>query len=274
MKIWIITSWSEMLTLFKFLTKIDHEYVIYYDFFHRPYGDKTFDQSLDCVQKWIEYLTQHGVDAIIVPPVYELALLDSKIKTLKNWNILPLFKTYILEYCFKYSLVGKLGLFWDFADVEKAQTLVKNLEKEYTLSVNQKNIRKFHFPFTYRTKETPLWKYYLINLSYSNILVNKILKFDLRYFKDAMTDTLIPFNYGYFHYQTTITKFLNFKKIKFHALETLETIFQKLTVNETWKNKYSVTIAYTWHPDMLQREKRLIWLLQRGKTIEIERKKI
>jgi len=49
---------------------------VYYDFFHWPYGDKTFAQSLACVEKGIDYLTKQGVDYIILPPVYELALLD------------------------------------------------------------------------------------------------------------------------------------------------------------------------------------------------------
>ena len=268
MKIWIITSWSETLTLFKFFSTYDHDYVVYYDFFHRPYGDKTFDQSLACVEKGIEYLTKHGVDAIIVPPLYELALLEKKTKA----KILPLFKNYLLEYCFKYSLVGKLGLFWDFADVEKAQVLVKKLEKTYTLSTNQKTIKKFHVPFVYRIKETPLRKYYLTSLSYSNILVNKIIKFDLRYFKDAMADTVIPLNYGYFHYQGTITKFLNFKKIRFHGLGKLGDVFASFKLKES--KKYSLQIAYTGNNEFLHRDKRLIWLLQKGKNIEIERKKV
>ena len=95
-----------------------------------------------------------------------------------------------------------------------AQKLISHLEKKYALAENQKSIKKFHSPFVYRGKETPLWKYYLTSLSYSNILVNKIIKFDLRYFKDAMVDTLIPLNYGYFHYQNTIMKFLNLTKKK------------------------------------------------------------
>lgn len=168
---------------------------MYYDFFHRPYGDKTFDQSLACVEKGIEYLEQHGVEAIIVPPVYELFLIQNSEVSIQKEKILPLFSIYVRDYCFKYSLVGKIGLFGDFADIEKAQELIKKIEKEYVLHDNQKNIKKFHFPFVYRAKETPLWKYYLTSLSYSNILVNKIIKFDLRYFKDAMTDTVIPLNY-------------------------------------------------------------------------------
>ena len=45
---------------------------------------------------------------IIVPPVYELALL----KEGEN-QILPLFRAYLFEFVFKYSLVGKLGIFGD-----------------------------------------------------------------------------------------------------------------------------------------------------------------
>ena len=127
--------------------------------------------------------------------------------------------------------------------MEIAQKLIKNLEKEYTLAPNQKSIKKFHSPFTYRVKETPLWKYYLTSLSYSHILVNKIIKFDLRYFKDAMVDTLIPLNYGYFHYQNTIIRFLNFKKIRLHPLEKLENIFDLFACKAS--KKYSVKIAYT-----------------------------
>ncbi len=273
MKIWIITSGSENLTLFKFLSQYNHNYVVYYDFFHWPYGDKTFEQSLACVEKGIEYLTKQGVDNIIVPPVYELHYLAWSLK-LKAWGqkILPLFKTYVLDYCFTYSLVGKIGLFWDFADLERAQHLMKNLEKNYVLTSDQKSIKKFHTPFVYWTKETSLWKYYLTQLSYSHVLVNKIIKFDLRYFKDAMTDTIIPLNYWYFHYQTTITKFLNFKKIRFHSLEKLEQCFLQL-VPTSWTN-YSVTIAYTWNCEILRREKKSLWTLQRGKTTEIIWKEI
>ena len=183
------------MTLFKFLSTYDHDYVVYYDFFHWPYGDKTFDQSLACVEKGIEYLLKQGVETIIVPPVYELSLIQNSEFKIHNSKILPLFRTYLFDECFKHSLVGKFGLFGDFADVEQAQLLIKKLEKTYTLTANQKAIKKFHSPFVYRIKETPLWKYYLTSLSYSNILVNKIVKFDLRYFKDAMVDTLIPLNY-------------------------------------------------------------------------------
>ncbi len=148
---------------------------------------------------------------IIVPPVYELHIMQSSVPAasllptldtgtdagirIQKKHILPLFTRYVTEYCFTYSLVGKIGMIGDFADIEKAQSLLQNLEKGYTLTKNQTSIKKFHLPFVYRSKEVSLRKYYLRGLSYSNILVNKIIKFDLRYFKDAMVDTLIPLNY-------------------------------------------------------------------------------
>ncbi|OQB40411.1 MAG: hypothetical protein BWY04_01348 [candidate division CPR1 bacterium ADurb.Bin160] len=51
MKIGVISSGNEVLTLFKFLAKFDNQYLIYYDQVNRPYGDNTFGYSLDCVQK-------------------------------------------------------------------------------------------------------------------------------------------------------------------------------------------------------------------------------
>ncbi|MEI7919303.1 MAG: hypothetical protein WCH65_03735 [bacterium] len=235
---------------------------------HWPYGDKTFEQSLACVQKGIDCLLADGVDMIIVPPVYELFLLQDSVSISQKKNILPLFTTYLLDYCFKYSLVGKIGLIGDFADMQIAQSLLQALEKHYVLGEHQQSIKKFHRAFVYRAKEMPLWKYYLTNLSYSNVLVNKIIKFDLRYFKDAMVDTVIPFNYGYFHYKNTITKFFNFKKIRFHSLESLESVFVSL-VDSAPSSGYSIKIISTGHVEFLKREKRLLWLLQRGKNIEI-----
>lgn len=80
---------------------------MYYDFLHWPYGDKTFEQSLAYVEKGITYLMKEGVETIIIPPVYELAVLEKKISA----PILPIFTTYLFDYVFKYSLVGKLGFF-------------------------------------------------------------------------------------------------------------------------------------------------------------------
>ncbi|MEI7562892.1 MAG: hypothetical protein WCJ39_04225 [bacterium] len=157
--------------------------------------------------------------------MYELALLADK-KNAGVAKILPLFSSYLTEECFAHSLVGKLGLIGDHADIQVGQDLLTAFAKKYVLSDAQKAIKKFQFPFVYRAKEVSLRKYFAMKLSYANMMVNKVIKFDLRYFKDALVDTVIPLNYAYFHYQQTMSKYFNFKKIRFHKIEKLETVFQ------------------------------------------------
>lgn len=274
MKIWIVTSWNDNLTLFKFLNKYDHDYSIYYDFLYWPYGDKNPTFIQDRAIEAIKFFKKTWVEKIILPPSLELYFLQNpKLLWTHSSMILQLFQTYLHDYCFKYSLIGKLWVFWDFSDIQIIQELLKQESKNYTLTDNQKSIKKFHSPFSYRTKEVPLWKYYLTTLSHSDVMVNSVIKFDMRYFKDAMPDTVIPLNYWYFNFQNTLSKFFNFKKIKFHKLDKLEESFIKLTQG-TKLSKYSISIHYTWPIDLLKREKKLIWLLARWKITEINYEKI
>jgi hypothetical protein len=126
--------------------------------------------------------------------------------------------------------------------VQVAQDLVYNLSKDYKLTDNQSKIKKFHFPFKFWLKEVQMWKYFARKLSFSSLMVNKIIKFDLRYFKDANVDSLIPLNYEYFNYQNTIFKFFNYKKQKFHKFENLEIIFVGFEIKNS--DKYSVELYY------------------------------
>lgn len=268
MKIGIITSWNDTLTLFKFLQRYDHEYVIYYDFLNHAYGDKTFAYSLGQIEKWIWFLIKKGCEKIIVPPVYELAIRHCEWNEAIWLHILPLFKNYLHNYCFTQSLVGKLWMFGDYADMQSAQQLISDEAKNFTLTEGQKNIKKFHFPFDYWTKETWLRKYYLDVLSYSDPMANKVVKYDLMYFKDAGIDTAIPFNYWYFNYQKTIAKFFNFKRTRFHKIEKLEEIFVALDIPTS--KKYAVNLFYTDHYDFLLRNKKLMRLLQKWKEVEVK----
>ncbi|MCF7835210.1 hypothetical protein K9M48_04140 [Candidatus Gracilibacteria bacterium] len=274
MKLAIITSGNENLSLFKFLNKYDHEYIIYYDFLYRPYGDKDSDFIQNRVVDIIKFLKKSGVEKIILPPSLELYFLSNpKLLGVHQSLLLPLFQTYLHDYCFKYSIIGKIGAFGDFSDIQIIQDLLKQEEKSYSLTDNQKSIKKFHSPFKYRTKEVPMRKYYLTTLSYSDFMINKIIKFDMRYFKDAMVDTVIPLNYGYFNFQNTLTKFFNFKKIRFHKLEKLEDSFVQLT-SKLSSDKYSITMYHSGPIDLFQKQKKLVRLLARGKNIEINYEKI
>jgi len=40
MKIGVVGSGADMLSIFKFLNKYDHDYIVYFDDLLRPYGDK------------------------------------------------------------------------------------------------------------------------------------------------------------------------------------------------------------------------------------------
>ncbi len=87
----------------------------------------------------------------------------------------------------------------------------------------------------------------------------------------ANVDTLIPLNYWYFNYQNTISKFLNYNKCRFHKLDKLEDCF----IKKNWSaSKYGVSVLYTGQKELLERQKKLMRLLQRGKGIEIVWEKI
>ena len=97
-----------------------------------------------------------------------------------------------------------------------------------------------------------------------------MIKQDLRYFKDAAVDTVIPLNYSYFLAERTIKKFFNFRKIRFHGLDKLEKSFKNLTQN-VQSSPYQVKIHTTDSALTLTSSKKMLRLIQRGQSIEIER---
>ena len=148
MKIGILSSGQEMLALFSFLSHYDHEYLVYYDSLHAPYGEKNFSTALQAVEQGIAWLKDAGAEVIILPPVYELFLLKKGEKL-----ILPLFQSYLLQEVFPHSLVGKLGLLGEFADLQVAQKLISELALDYTPSEAQRAMKVFSFPFHFWSKE-------------------------------------------------------------------------------------------------------------------------
>lgn len=273
MKIGIISSGNENLALFEHLNKFNHDYILYYDQNNSFLGDKDFDFWKEKIIKGIETLLEKKCEKIIIDPVFELAFYQDKTKNKKHHEyseyIIPLFSLYLHNYCFKYSLIGKIGIFWDFSSIQKAQELITNEAKKYTLTEKQKTIKKFHFPLKYWTKETTMWKYFLNNLSFSNFMVNKIIKFDMRYFKNANIDTIIPLNYWYFSYQRTLSKYFTFSKQRFHKKEKLYTILDKyLETNQ--EEKYSITILANGTTHFIEKNKKLLRLLQKGKETKIK----
>lgn len=266
MKIGVLSSGMESLALFKFLHRYEHEYVIYFDSLYAPYGSKKLETCLQITQNAIARFKKQGVEQVILPPVLELAYLQGENED-KNL-ILPLFSSYLQEEVFVHSLVGKMGVFGGREEVKVAQDLIAQLATGYSPTSAQLASKKFAFPFHFWGKATDIFVPLLNKLGWKTLLTNTVIKHDLRYFKDAMVDSLIPLSYAYFHAEVTISKFLNFKKIRFHRLGKLENIFKKLTADaET--SPYQVQIYATDSLEALREEKRIVWLLQRGKKIKI-----
>ena len=270
MKIGIISSGVDTLSLFRFLTRYDNEYLVYCDQTNFPYWEKSLDYVLDCIKKAGEFLTNKWAEVIVVDPIYELILKYSDRKL--GFEILPLFQKYLYEYAFKYSLFGKIWILSDFGSSWNVQELFEKEEKNYNPTEEQRSIKKFSYPFHYRVKFASSWVYNINDLWVHSPYLIRSMKNDLRYFKDAYVDTILPMNYCYFSMQRAIKSFFNFHKIRFHDLSVLEGCFNSLIEKSNWKYGVSVWIN---QPSMfLTRNKQLMWLMQRGKSVEIKIEKI
>jgi hypothetical protein len=269
MKIGILTSGNDMITLFSFLQRYDHEYYIWYDDACGFWGDKSEEIVMDRIQQGINFLQNQWVENILVPPIIELKIHNEKL--FPKTNVIPLFSNYIEKFCFQYSIIGKIGFFWDWFDLQEAQQQFSLLAKNHILSENQTKIKKFHFPFAYRGKEVRNWKYLLDTCSWSMPLINHTIKQDLRYFKDAGVDTIIPCNYSYFAAQKAIEK-ARYTKMRFYGIQTLEQIFSDATSGQ--QSHYATTIYHTGHGEFLLKQKRYLRKITRGKSIEIKTQKI
>ena len=266
MKIGIVSSGTDTLTLFKFLVRYDNEYLIYCDQTNFPYWEKSLDYALNCVEKAGELLTNKWAEMIMVDPVYELAL---KYSNKKLWfKVLPLFQKYLHEYAFKYSLVGKLWILSDFGSSWEVQGYFEKEEKDYNPTDEQKSVKKFSYPFHYRVKSAGSWVYNVNDLWVHNPYLIRSMKNDLRYFKDAYVDTILPMHYNYFSMQRAIKSFFNFHKIRFHDLSVVEECFNNLIEKSGWK--YGVSVWMNQPSVFLTRNKQLMWLMKRGKSVEVK----
>ncbi len=265
MKIGIVSSWVDTLSLFQFMIRHDHEYLVYCDQESFPYWEKSLDFVLNRIEKAGKFLISKWAEVIIVDPVYELALKHSDIKL---WfNILPLFEQYLNECAFKHSLVGKIWILSDFWSMKYVQNILKKEEKNYNPTDQQKSIKKFNYPFHYRVKSVSSRTMNINDLWVHNPYLIRTMKNDLRYFKDAYVDTILPMHYHYFCMQRAIKSFFNFHKIKFHDISKVEECFQKLIKKSDWI--YSVSIRINQPSEFLMRNKQLMWMMQRGKSVKV-----
>ena len=266
MKIGIVSSGIDTLSLFQFLTRYDNEYLIYCDQIGFPYWEKSLDFVMERIEKAGEFLIQKWAEVIILDPVYELAF---KYLNRKIWfKILPLFEKYLQDYVFKYSLVGKIWILSDFWSSWSVQKFLESEEKKYRPTDEQRSIKKFSYPFHFRVKITSSWTKNINDIWVHNPYLIRTMKNDLRYFKDAYVDTVLPMNYHYFRMQRAIKSFFNFHKIRFHDFDVVEQCFRDLIL-EKFGWKYGVSVWINQPSIFLTRNKQVMWLMQRGKTVKV-----
>lgn len=265
MKIGIISSWRDALALFKFLSHYENNYLVYVDQNNYPYEEKSFSKIVSRINEVGEFLIEKWAEWIILDPIYELAL--KHFWKDGNFNVIPLFQTYLQDYVYKYSLVGKIWVLTDFWSSSEVQKLLETEEKYYEPTGEQRNIKKFSFPFHYRVKIASSWVANIYDLWVHSPYLIRMLKNDLRYFKDAYVDTVVPMHYHYFRAQRTIKSFFNFNKTRFHDLAIVEECFRKLC--KSWSD-YSVEIWINDSKDFLLRDKQLLRDIQRGKNIAVK----
>lgn len=270
MKIGIVSSWIDTLALFQLLNRYNNEYLVFCDQTNFPYWEKSLEYVLECIEKAGKFLTEKWAEIIIVDPIYELALKYSDKKLL--FKVLPLFQNYLHEYAFKYSLVGKIWILSDFWSFWKAQEFFEKEEKDYKPTDDQKSIKKFSYPFHYRVKSANSWTANINDLWVHNPYLIRTMKNDLRYFKDAYVDTILPMHYNYFRMQRSIKSFFNFHKIRFHDISVVEECFNNLIKKSDWK--YWVNVWINQPSNFLTRNKQLIWMMQRWKNETIKIKEI
>jgi len=271
----IISSWTENLNIVKLCQQLSISYTLVIDSLFRPHQDKENKFLEERIVKIMDYMSTQWATHFILSPSIELSLL----KTNSTFNIqhstfiiLPLFTKY-LTYCLNHSLIGKIGFVGWYSDISQIESLFETIKKEYILTENQKNTKKFKL--SKRTKDTSMRWYFSRLFSSRNMMINKIIKTDLRYFKDANVDTIIPLDYGYFNYQKTITSFFNHKKQKFHKRDTIQEIFKNLIEKEKPLTLHStlLTIYHTWSLHLISENKKREALLSQSKQQTILYKK-
>ncbi len=273
--IWIITSWIENINLIKLCQQSETPFCILADTQWRPYQDKTISYQKSHIQWLLEEAEKIWCTHIILPPINELEHFHTKEYKLKNTTIIPLFTEYI-NYCFWKSLVWKIGYIWGYSNIQYIEKIHNLLSKQYIITNQQQQTKNFQQPLSKRTKDTSMREYFLRLLSPRQMMINKIIKTDLKYFKDANVDTIIPLSYSYFNFQTTISNFFNPKKQKFHKRNIIENIFTN-TIKEkniiSWQHK-TVTIYHTWSQHFFTGQKKWERLLSQWNKLSLIYKEI
>ena len=242
MKLWIFTSGLENLSLLKILKQYNVDLVVYINQDAWPIEDKSIDFQQKYIQEWIKKLQKEQVDKIILHPMWELEFKDKDF-------VFPLYQN-LIKQTLKYSLVGKIGLFWNKLDLEFVKNSLEKYIQDYKATERQKHNKKFDCCKFY-TKDISVWKYNTIVLSKRNWMLRKLIKTDLRYFFDCAVDSILPTTYDVYHFENIINQ--KKKKIHFQFMKNWEFLDELLWKKE---NNYTLKLITNWNTDLFLQNKK------------------
>lgn len=264
MRVGIVGAGYETIALLSVLPLQGLEVVLFLDRQQRPRGVKPSEVVRDRVTRGAGYLMEQWIDFLLVPPAYEARMCQQYPQ-----QVLPLFSHYMHDRVCSQSRVGKLGVLTTRSDMSSAEEAVQSLTAGYTLSDRQQRHKWFVAGFQVRCKDVTHWQFQLPFAGRRDRMVRNLIKTDLRYFKDAAVDTLIPFDRSILYREKQIVHRMWSKK-KFHGRTAVESIVHHLLSSASRGHTSSSLQIYTTSPlgyIMASRPRK--WLLSQWANREV-----
>jgi hypothetical protein len=281
MTIGIITSSISDFYLLRILRETNLPFHIRYDQEWGDRGDKEEGYVRQRVEIGMQWLIDAGVTQIVLPPMREL---HYRADTTYGQYVMPLFYLYVTMVCLPASRVGKIWLLGEYSDCVQ-QDLIRTVCTYHMCTQVQSVVSAFHQPMSLRCIQVSMWKHFLTTLWFRDRMMHNVVKHDMHALLDAGVDTVIPLQYGYFAYETTIAKMIRTKKCRLHRSDVLVRVFTECLSlvsscdspahrEKNLSETYSITISYTGINAHILAEKKRLRILQRGKTCDIIWQKI
>ena len=267
MRVWIVWSWYEVALIASWVPEVC-SIDCFIDRAIRPATSKDIDDILPRLQQGVKYLHDLWVEHIIVPPYVEHLMI--------RWDakIVPFFQTYLTNYVFTQSRVGKLwilGMHWS-TWVACVKEVIENAKKLYQLTNYQRITKTFNSKFPYWNKNCAHWQTHLLYARKRTWIMNHLIKDDLRYFKDCTVDTLIPMDRGVLYREKTIQHRL-WANMKFHGQQAVREVLGWLLSAVDGETVPVCRIWVTAYPEDILENKSRKQLFDRGgkRTLEVNR---
>lgn len=267
MRLGIVWSGYDAVVLLSLLWVNHHDIVLYIDRAQWPRSIKEHALVQESVQKGIATLQTHGVEQILVPPVFENALIQA------GYPVLPLYDSYLQHLVFSFSRIGKVWLLDNRYTRWCSAQLIQEYQRHYILTVRQESTNHFQRSFPSRSADVSHWQFHLPYFGRRERMMDKLIKYDLRYLKDVDVDTVVITDRSQLYREKPIIHRM-WSRMRFHRSTAIQKLLDPLfPVDEKtlWK---PITVLTTAWCDALLASKPWKWLLGNGSYREIVCKQI